>query len=259
VARTDQREAAATEAPDSVLSGAAKRALPLLDIDSELADAVPVEDRELARAGFRAPAYTIDPGDWAPPDALGRLELLGLMVTRGALIRDVTVGRNGVSELLGPGDVVRPWDHAEEVLQSPVPSECGWRALEATTLAVLDSRFGRLAGRWPSLMNVLMQRTTRRARMLTVQVAIGRLGGVALRLELLLWHLADRWGTVTREGVQLPLPLTHETLGRLVGAQRPSVTTALSELARRRVVKREPGGWLLCGSPPEVPSGARPC
>jgi CTP:molybdopterin cytidylyltransferase MocA len=51
----------------------------------------------------------------------------------------------------------------------------------------------------------------------------------------------------------LELPLTHQVLGRLVGAQRPSVTTALSDLARRGVIeRREDGAWILHGDPPGV-------
>ena len=62
----------------------------------------------------------------------------------------------------------------------------------------------------------------------------------------LFWQLADRWGTVTAFGVAVSLQLTHEVLGRLVGAQRPTVTLALSELAEAGLVVRVPkAGWLL--------------
>jgi hypothetical protein len=37
-----------------------------------------------------------------------------------------------------------------------------------------------------------------------------------------------------------------------VGAHRPSVTTALSELARADRISRLPHGWLLRGDPPAV-------
>jgi hypothetical protein len=39
-------------------------------------------------------------------------------------------------------------------------------------------------------------------------------------------------------------------IGRLVGAHRPSVTTALSELTRENRIARLPHGWLLRGDPP---------
>ena len=39
----------------------------------------------------------------------------------------------------------------------------------------------------------------------------------------------------------------------MVGARRPSVTTALGQLIARGEVERRPdGGWLLLGDPPEA-------
>jgi hypothetical protein len=73
---------------------------------------------------------------------------------------------------------------------------------------------------------------------------------VDARVQALLWHLADRWGHVTLDGVVVPARLTHDMIGRLVGAHRPSVTTALSELTRSGRISRLPHGWLLTGDPP---------
>jgi CRP-like cAMP-binding protein len=93
-----------------------------------------------------------------------------------------------------------------------------------------------------------MSRAVGRTRRLAFQQAIGHLTRVDTRLLLLLWHLADRWGHVDRDGVLLPLRLTHQTLGRLVGARRPSVTTALNQLAAQDLIRRRAdGSWLLLG------------
>ena len=44
----------------------------------------------------------------------------------------------------------------------------------------------------------------------------------------------------------LPLKLTHELLGQLVGAKRPTVSLAIKELERRGTVhRRTDGAWLL--------------
>ena len=69
---------------------------------------------------------------------------------------------------------------------------------------------------------------------------------------MLLWTLAERWGRVGPHGVRLPLSLPHRTLATLVGARRPSVTTALTGLARAGLVERVRDGWLLHGDPAEV-------
>jgi CRP/FNR family cyclic AMP-dependent transcriptional regulator len=50
----------------------------------------------------------------------------------------------------------------------------------------------------------------------------------------------------------VPLPLGHQRLADLVGAQRPTVSTALGELSRAGALsRREDGNWLLLGAPPE--------
>ena len=72
------------------------------------------------------------------------------------------------------------------------------------------------------------------------------------RLILTLWHLADRWGRVSAEGVILPLALPHQRLADLIGAHRPSVTTATGALIRaNRLKRRHDGTWLLLGPPPD--------
>jgi CRP-like cAMP-binding protein len=73
---------------------------------------------------------------------------------------------------------------------------------------------------------------------------------VNVRLHMMLWHLAERWGRVGSEGVLLPLALTHAVLSDLVAARRPTVTTALAELYRQELVRDLPRGWLLLGEPP---------
>ena len=93
-----------------------------------------------------------------------------------------------------------------------------------------------------------LDRMFRRARWLSFHVAILENPRVDVRLVLLFWQLAERWGRVGPEGVTVPLPLTHHTLGRLIRAQRPSVTASLRHLAERRLIEREgAGAWLLRG------------
>ena len=45
--------------------------------------------------------------------------------------------------------------------------------------------------------------------------------------------------------IVIDLPLTHELLAKLVGAARPSVTTALGGLADRGLVARDGRAWVL--------------
>jgi CRP-like cAMP-binding protein len=105
---------------------------------------------------------------------------------------------------------------------------------------------------WPQLGLELFNRGTRRAHHLAVALAISHHQRVDDRLLLSLWHLAERWGRVHPDGIVLPLPLGHQRLADLVGASRPTVTTALGELTAAGSIGRRDGGeWVLLGAPPE--------
>jgi hypothetical protein len=151
-------------------------------------------------------------------------------------------------ELIGQGDLIRPWDEPED--DASVSYELSWTVLREARLAILDAGFARRISPWPGIGAALAGRSARRARWLACQVAMLENPRLDVRLLLLFWHLADRWGRVAPEGVVVPIPLTHRTLGRLVRAQRPSVTASLRELASRQMlISTEGGGWILRGDP----------
>ena len=127
-----------------------------------------------------------------------------------------------------------------------------WRVLQPLRLAVLDEQVARTLGSWPTVMSAILERAIRRTHRMSVHQALLQLSPVETRLVLLLWHLAERWGRVTPEGVAVRLPLSHEMLGHLVGCRRPSVTTALARVCESgRLGRRADGTWVLHGSPPE--------
>ena len=117
-------------------------------------------------------------------------------------------------------------------------------------MAVLDEPFARRLARYPQLTGRLVGRALARSRNLTVNMAIVHQSRVDVRLHMLLWHLAGRWGKVRNDGVIVPLRLTHNVLSDLTAARRPTVTSALTELAKRELVRPIDDGWLLCGKPP---------
>jgi CRP-like cAMP-binding protein len=155
-------------------------------------------------------------------------------------------------ELLGGGDLLRPWDESadSELLQAVVR----WSVMARTRVALLDRHVaGRLAG-YPEIYCALLDRCMDRSRRLVVLQAISQLNRVDRRLLALLWHLAERWGRVTPSGVLVPLALSHRMLGQLVGARRPTISAALGELTRAgEVVRTDTGTWLLTGSPVGTP------
>ncbi len=223
----------------------------IVDADPDLADLLDPSQLERARHEARARLLRLFPGEW---DAAGAIQPerhhRGFLIADGLLSRDVEVIGRQCVELLGPGDVMRPWSWDGE--GSHVHAEIGWTVLEPTRMATLDQQLVQRIAPWPQLGLELFNRGTRRAHALAVALAISHHPRVDDRLMLTLWHLAERWGRVHPDGVVVPLPLPHQRLADLVGAHRPSVTSALGELTRAGALsRRETGEWVLHGAPPK--------
>ena len=223
----------------------------LLEVDPDLAADLDERTAEQARARLVARVETIEPGSWDPNRMLPQPDgHLGVLVIEGLMTRDVVIARTACAELVGRGDLLRPW----EDLHAGAPIEVGveWHVLEPTRVALIDRRLVQQLGYWPEILSVMVLRSVARAQALSLSLAITCMTGLKLRLLILFWHLADRWGKVRPEGVVVPLSLTHRMVGRLVGASRPSVSTALKELENEgELVPRQGGGWILQGDPPE--------
>lgn len=173
---------------------------------------------------------------------------IGLLVLRGLLIRRVSVESGFGTELLGQGDLLRPWQG--EGAQSSLTRTSGWRVLEQARIAVLDRYAAARLARYPELTGRLVAKALERSRNLAAATAIAQHTRVEVRLHMLFWHLADRWGRVTPDGVIVPLRLTHAILADLVSARRPTVSTGLSVLARQGLIEKVGREWLLHGDPP---------
>jgi hypothetical protein len=224
----------------------------ILDVDPDLGQRLEGDELKLARRHLTARVRELERGDWDPHDEPGNEPgRIALLVIDGLMARRVQLANTTCAELLGAGDVLRPWQ--EDRGWAVIDFDARWRVLEPTRLAVLDRRFAAIAGRFPQVIEVLMARSVRRSRCLAFHMALSHLTGVEVRLLALFWYLADRWGRVTSEGITVPLPLTHQTLGWLVGARRPSVTTALGALVQQgRLSRRSGPGWVLHGEPPQA-------
>ncbi len=229
----------------------------VLEQDPDLGAALDPDEFSIAAQLLVAQEVRVPRGAWKVDHSLGASAGdLGFLVLDGLLVRETGIGRHRTAEILGTGDLLRPWDHLEDAPGAPVDASSAWRVLSPTRLAVLDTRFATLCGRLPSVTAVLVSRTVRRSRLLGFLLAISAMPRLDARLLTLLWHLADRWGSVGPEGTMVPLRLTHATLAQLVGAQRPSVTSAMQTLERAGHVRRLTEGFLLIGGPPGDPERA---
>ena len=230
----------------------------LLREDSDLAAGMAPRDRERAEEMCIAQTLKVRRGRWSGGPGNESLGGFGLLILEGLLLRRVDVGGRCGAELLGPGDLLRPHpaDHPEPVLMRAT----AWRALEATRFAVLDDRTVECMASYSGVIGRLLDRGVERSRRLAVNMAIVHHPRVDVRLQMLFWHLADRWADGRRSPVVLPLRLTHTVLADLVAAQRPTISVNLSDLERRQVLRHVPQGWLLLAGPPgqarEVTAGA---
>jgi CRP-like cAMP-binding protein len=225
----------------------------VLDADRDLADAVAPEVRERAARESVAAVVRVKTGKW---DARGPAQRTrgghGFLVLDGLLVRRVGIADRFTAEVVGPGDIVRPLEHDGE--EATLPFEATWRVLEPLVLAVLDRAWTKRMCAYPEIASALTGRAMRRSRRLANMFSITSHPHLEERLLLLMWELADRYGTVRRDGVHVPLRLTHQVLSELAAARRPSVSGALSRLAGTGALQRTDQGWLLSGEPPLVRS-----
>jgi CRP/FNR family transcriptional regulator, cyclic AMP receptor protein len=220
----------------------------VLDADAGLAELVQKERRSQARQATAASTINVAAGTWNRPQQHERARGgYGFLMLDGLMIRRVEIeGRSG-AELLGPGDLLRPWQR-----DGMLPADWTWRAVLASRLAVLDARWAARAAPWPQLGSELAGRALARAVRAVTTMAIAQQPKLEDRLWLLFWDLADRYGRVHADGVRLEIPLTHEALSHLAGARRPSVSGALTRLSQSGRLRREGRMWVLSGEPPAL-------
>lgn len=197
-------------------------------------------------AHFALPARTVRSGA-SVLEALEGTDAFGAVVLDGLLLHGTQIGKRPALRLVQPGDVV-PFTRSTP----PVPlATVSVRAATRSRLVLLDGRFLMATQRWPQLSALVYRRALESSEQLTTQLAISHLSRVDERLMSLMWLLAGTWGHVTSSGIRLRLALTHDALGELVGAQRPTVTLALKQLAERGSLIKQDRDWVILDPPPE--------
>jgi CRP/FNR family transcriptional regulator, cyclic AMP receptor protein len=223
-------------------------AVQLLRADPDLGENMPPEAREQATELVRVRVFRVPKGPWQPPEI--DHGTMGLLLLDGLAVRTLRLGTVSSSEVVGPSDIIRPWE--TDLIPSLVPATTDWRVLEEARVALLDARATALIGRWPELNSALGGRFLRRARSLAYLMAAQHFVRVEDRLLATLWHLASMWGRVTRQGTLVPFRLTHEMLAGIIGAQRPTTTTAIHSLMRQGRLERDGNRrYVLLGNPPD--------
>jgi hypothetical protein len=221
----------------------------LIEVEPELEPLLAGEQLDHAR-GFTLAARTMEPGADVI-DALEDTKAFGAVLLDGLLLNSMQIGKRPALRLIEPGDVLPFARNAVTVSVAVVKL----RAATRSRIVQLDDRFLLAAQRWPQLAALTHRRAVATSERLATQFAISHLSRVDERLMSMMWLLAESWGHVTSSGIRLRLVLSHDTLGELVGAQRPTVSIALKELAKRGSLIRQDEGWLILDPPPEQQAG----
>ncbi len=217
----------------------------LLDAEPSLARGIERRVLDDARERLNAEVRRIEPGIWEdahrqPPSP----QFLGYLILDGAFTRETTLSGRPSLELLGPGDLVRPWVAPEALEAINVTDE--WSLISSSQILVLDEELHREAQAFPSILTVLMDRVVARSRLLGFQVSICQLPRIDHRLLLTFRYVAERWGIKGPQGMKIPIRLSHRNLAALIGARRPKVSSALTSLAERGLIEQEKDGtWIF--------------
>jgi CRP/FNR family cyclic AMP-dependent transcriptional regulator len=181
------------------------------------------------------------------PGPPGRGSGAGVLLLDGFVTHAVTVGRRRGTQL-GQGDVIQRWVPVPE--DTTISVEDDWRVLQSAQFAVLGAEFLSAVSGYPDVLAEVLGRVARRTRRLAIQAAISEIHGMSARVLMLLWHLAEAWGKRGPDGYLLRLPISHETIGQMIGAHRSSVSSAIAGLVRTGELVAGRHSWLLLGRPP---------
>src|SRR5919108_5302439 len=141
-----------------------RRVVRLLEVDPDLGADLDPESLAAATTELLAQVapleWTTNRGRWGPVDTVG---YLGFLIVEGLLMREVLLLGSSSAEVLGEGDLLRPWDVDGEYAL-PVPAEVAWTVLTPCEVAVLNAPFLRRVARWPEVLSRLIGRTVGRAK-----------------------------------------------------------------------------------------------
>jgi CRP-like cAMP-binding protein len=162
----------------------------------------------------------------------------GFVVLRGT---DPASGRGVVICHGGRGTVVPVFDREGEIL-----------ALVDSRVTVITADVYRRLLELPGAAQPLLRgiEATLRQKQRTI-LALASVHHVD-RLRQKLLQLAGDCGHVGRDGVVLPLPITHELLGEMIGSARETVTRAVERLEQSGFLRRRGRTYVLLVSPHEI-------
>src|SRR5690242_8841453 len=141
----------------------------LLDVDPDLGGLLTDSRREHAERELVVRTHRLPVGPWDVSRLAGATaDHVGLLIIDGILSRELVVADHVSAELLGPGDLVRPWQPASRAGLLPV--DAVWSVPSPLTVALLGRSFAAAAARYPEVTATLVDRlSARTTRLATTQ------------------------------------------------------------------------------------------
>ena len=112
--------------------------MPRPDRGPDLAEGIDPRYRARAQSTCVARTIRMPRGRWNVPGPDGLRDGIGLLVLEGLLLRRVGIDGRFGAELLGVGDLLRPWQGDDA--RTTLALTTGWKVLEPVPLAMLDER-----------------------------------------------------------------------------------------------------------------------
>jgi CRP-like cAMP-binding protein len=205
---------------------------------------VPEDDRVLAERALLAPRLAARDEDLAGVLGAAPSDAFAFLLVEGVVLKETTLATRSALELLNEGDILAPV--LSESRQYGTRAASRDLAHGPVSLAVLGDRFRTASRRWPAVGDDLHDRLARQTHRASAHLAMLHTSRVEERISLLFEDLGERCGRMTTGGVVIDITLTHDIIGRLVAAQRPTVTLALQALAGTGSLRRlDRGRWMI--------------
>ena len=198
----------------------------------------------------RATPLRID-AEWVPagpfrPERIPRTLGAVVVLLDGLVARTTTIDEGSSAELLGAGAVLSPPGSGRQEGLGLLGYQIRYEALETSRVGIVGPELLAGLAEQPELVAALLTGRGRTDAERAAMQALARLTGVDRRLLALFRLLAARHGRQTPEGIAVPVAIPHRLLAELVGARRPTVTTALRSLRHSGELRRlQDGTWLL--------------
>jgi CRP/FNR family cyclic AMP-dependent transcriptional regulator len=197
-------------------------------------------------AALSIDAEWVQAGPFRPERIPGAGVAVVVLLLRGLVARRMTLEDGGASELLGPGALLSPPGSGGQAELGLPGYEVRFEALETIRVGIVGPDLLAALADQPDVVAALLAGRGYQDAERAAMHAIGQLVGVDRRLLALFRLLAARHGRPTRGGLAVPVAVPHRLLAELVGARRPTVTTALRDLREAGLLRRlRDGTWLL--------------